>query len=159
MAIYSKVQIDRWRRFLKQRSYKEVSANLGDGRKFKYFLMSQSESPALPDFAIAIRARNLRYGAIFGVSDSLPEEFRKYWAGHEYMETVEFKPSAPNKCLKTLEREIILVPDELQTSYILRRRDFFENLVKYAERKRYDPKDIKNFRASLDRLEELVLIH
>ncbi|HLG25137.1 MAG TPA: hypothetical protein VI564_09465 [Candidatus Nanoarchaeia archaeon] len=158
MAVYSKSQIDRWNHFLKEREYPKISVNLGNGRRFKYFLMDQKENPDLPDFAIAMRARNLSDGTIFGVSDSVPEELRKYWAAHEYMETVELAPKTPNKCLITLEKELSLVPDNLKAGYITRRRDFFENLVAYAVKKRYDETDVENFKASLNRLESLVLV-
>ena len=122
---------------------------------FPYFVLPQSMNQNLQDFALAMVTEDKSH-YLFGVSDSLPEAYRPYWAFHEFVEYVG-EPESPERCVRALERELSIVPNEIKPEYLLRRLTFFQNLVRYASGKpdEYAPKQVNKFQKSLSRLEEL----
>ena len=156
MKKYTKQEIEGSRDFFKSRGYPEVTVELGN-RKFSYFVLPQALEPKLPDFVFRCTGKP-EDGCIFGVSDSVREDFRPYAVAHEIIEFTEVGIDSRNRCLTALEQELSLVPDDLRDEYIGMRFRFFRNLVGYAAGKpdSFTPDDIGEFRQSLGRLEELL---
>lgn len=163
MQTSTKKEIEDTIKYLQQKGYPEVTADLGGNLRFNYFVVSQTENPQLPDFAIAMRGRDIKEGVLLGVSDSLDEKIRKYWAAHEFIEIVQLggellregDNTSTNDCLTASELELSLVPDDIKPGYIKRRIDFFKNLISYAKKNNYPQLDISNFRGSLKKLQDL----
>jgi hypothetical protein len=92
-------------------------------------------------------------GHIIGVSTEVPEEFRKYWAVHEFLE--EDKPQYAGRCLDTLKQELGMVPNVLTGKYIPLRAGFFRGLVDYAKANNYSSEQVEQFTLSRDHLNGL----
>ncbi|MBW2987844.1 hypothetical protein KY336_04815, partial [Candidatus Woesearchaeota archaeon] len=95
-------------------------------------------------------------GYVFGISDNVRKDFRQYAVAHEYIEFTEIGMDTPDRCVKALEEELKLVPEEIKPEYIAMRRRFFKNLIDYCALKPdYTQGDLEEFRKSLNRLDEL----
>jgi hypothetical protein len=92
-------------------------------------------------------------GHLIGVSTEVPEEFRRFWAVHEFLE--EDKPEYKERCLDTLKQERGLVPRADESRYIRVRAEFFRGLVEYARANGYTPEQIEQFTLSRDYLNGL----
>lgn len=154
MKKYSKEEIDRTRAHFENCGFEKVSVVLG-GRTFDYFVLPQSLSPELPDFVFRSTGEQSD-GYVFGISDSVRKDFRKYAVAHEYIEFMELGENK-NRCVSALEEELKLVPAGIKRGYIKMRTDFFDNLIKYctARPDQYTNEEINEFRKSFDRLKEL----
>jgi len=137
-----------------QSGLSEIEIDIG-GRKIKFFVLPASLNKGLPDFALAVVTDD-RSHYVFGVSESVPEPFRKYWAFHEHVEYLE-ELEGPDRCVRTLEQELRLVPEDLKPEYLRRRLAFFRSLADYALSKPEDftPEQIQKYGKSLSKLEEL----
>ena len=102
-------------------------------------------------FAISMKAP--RAGHLIGVSTEVPEDFRRFWAIHEFLE--EDKPEYIERCLDTLKEELTLIPAVLAGRYIPLRMSFFRGLVEYAKANNYTPNQIEQFTLSRDYLNQL----
>lgn len=91
---------------------------------------------------------------LIGCSTEVPEEFRRYWVIHEFLE--ESKPEYREKCLDTLKEELTLIPDVLTEQYIPIRAEFFRGMVEYAKNaKEPSPEFIAQLTLSRDYLNQL----
>ncbi|MBS3074062.1 hypothetical protein J4447_01260 [Candidatus Pacearchaeota archaeon] len=124
--------------------------------RLAYFVMPKSICPELPNFvwqcAVEDDSKDIING-VYGVSEETPEEFRPYPILHEQLELSLQGRICP--CLGALDYELRAVPEELKRRYLPFRRDFFRDLVKYAEEHNYKPIDIAGFRESFKHLDEL----
>jgi len=103
-------------------------------------------------FAFSFKAPTA--GQVVAVSTDVPEEFRKYWAIHEFLE--EDKPEYAGKCVDTLKEEIALVPSIVMARYVPVRAEFFRGLVEYARSvDAYTPEKVKQFALSRDYMNKL----
>jgi hypothetical protein len=110
-----------------------------------------AEAPKL--FAISMKAPTA--GHLIGVSTEVPEEFRKFWAIHEFLE--EDKPDYKERCLDTLKHELALIPRIVEARYIPLRTGFFRGLVDYVKSKpeTYSQNQLEQFTLSRDYLNQL----
>ncbi len=139
-----------------EKGFEKVSVTLGE-RDFSYFVLPQSLEEKLPDFVIRCTGEPSD-GYVLGISDSVDERFRQYAVAHEYIEFTEIGIDAPDRCVRALEEELKLVPDNIKPDYIPMRRDFFAQLIQYcsSQPELYTSADIAEFQKTLTRLEELV---
>jgi hypothetical protein len=155
MEKYSKEQIDGTRKHFRSLGLKEVDVSLGKYR-FSYFVMPQEWESKLTDYVYRCTGEP-KDGYVFGISDHVKEEHRKYVVAHEYIEFNEIGIDTPNRCAKALEEELKLVPDNIKPDYVKMRKDFFKNLISYcSDRPNYTKEDLEEFKGSLSKLEELV---
>ena len=155
MNKYTKEQIDSTIEGFRSRGYSEVKVDLGKGRIFSYFVLPQSLEPRLPHFVFRATGDE-KDGYVFGIADSVPEEFRPYAVLHELVEFTEIGIDTEGRCRGALDIELSLVPDRIKRDYINMKREFFSDLINYCQDKPgYTDEDIKEFRRSLSRLEEL----
>ena len=77
---------------------------------------------------------------------------------HEFIEFTELGIDTSNKCVRALEEELKLVPNDIKLDYENMRRDFFRNLISYCSKlpQFYTKEDLTQFKYNLERLEELV---
>lgn len=86
-------------------------------KKFEYYDLPSSLEPRLPNFVLCLTCEtNREY--LLGVSTSVPEHFRPYWAVHDYIENVEQDNPDSEGCLKALEKELSLVPEIWKRDYL-----------------------------------------
>jgi hypothetical protein len=125
-------------------------ANVG-GACFDYFSAPQKINPELPDYAWFLSDGE---EAVIAVSNRLPREYQNFWAFHELIEATQ--ESGEGKCLRTLKRELALVPEIMKADYLYRRAEFFRNLIEFGRKKKLPKEGIKEFEGSLNHLESLL---
>lgn len=131
MKEYSLADIEATSRYFESQQFPVYEASVGDV-SFKYSVLPQHLAPDLPDFAFRMTHRdpeNKQMTGIYGVSESVPEEMRPYWAAHEVIEFEQIDLETQGRCASAEERILALVPDRLKTDFINRRVTFFDNLV------------------------------
>ncbi|MEK6894670.1 MAG: hypothetical protein AABX10_04355 [Nanoarchaeota archaeon] len=155
MRSFTKEQIETARMTFEEMDFEERKANVG-GMEFRYFVLPQNLQPGLPYFVARMTGRP-EDGSLFGVSDKVPVELRDYPVFHEVMEFAGNQE--PGKCLKTLKRELEIVPQHSLNDYIGYRKRFFRGLIKFIhgekEREHYTLRDMHEFQGSLDYLKSL----
>jgi hypothetical protein len=104
-------------------------------------------------FAISMKAPEA--GHLIAVSTEIPEEFRKFWAIHEFLE--EDKPEYRGRCVDTVREELVLVPEIQKRIYIPLRAGFFRGMVDYARAnsEHFTSAQVENFEMSRDYLNQL----
>lgn len=156
MKTYSIETIDYWRNYFEKQKYPQRKAAI-DGLTFRYYVIPQEQYPELPDFAFRMIGEKINEGHLFGVSASVDDVFRDYWAFHEVVEFLELRDVQEGRCRSALERELKVVPPALLPKYVPRRRDFFERLMAHAQRfpQHYGKEDVAEFQQSLQKLKEM----
>ena len=156
MRQFTKTDIEMARKYFSTHEYPEVSITIG-GQAFSYFELPQSLNPKLPFFAVRLTGASESDGEVYGVAESVPIKYRPFVVAHEVMEFRDRTPEK-DKCVKTLERELNLVPEDIRQDYILMRMTFFRNLINFAKSTPADftEQDVLGFEKSARRLEELV---
>ena len=125
MKKFTKTEIDGTREYFRSQNFHEVEAKLGN-RRFTYFILPQSLEQKLSDFVFRCTGE-LSDGYIFGISDSVKEEYRKYAVAHEFIEFTEIGIHNINRCATALEEELKLVPEDIKKDYLRMRKVFFRN--------------------------------
>ena|SRR3989344_2247725 len=135
-------------------TYQEREVSLGN-RTFRYFVIPQE--PRLPHFVLRMTGDNSD-GHVLGIADSVDERYRPYAVAHEFIEFTEIGIEEPERCIRALEEEIELVPENIRKSYLSMRRDFFRDLIGYCSQQpeHYTQYDLEQFRQNFIRLEELL---
>lgn len=131
MKEFEQSQIQGARAYFEGKSYPAATVEV-TGHSFNYFVIPQEENPALSDFAMRMTRTDPATGAvdgIFGVSDSVPEGLRPYWARHEYIEFTQIGINQKRRCVEAEHQVIQLMPDDLTHRFVQRRIQFFQNLV------------------------------
>lgn len=140
MKEFLQPQIDSAKEFFESQGYPVETSTLGD-LTVSYYVLPQGLNPELPDFAFRMTVTDSQtheVSGIFGVSDSVSEKLRPYWAAHEVIEFVEIGISEIGRCIEAEERVLGLVGQDLNEEYVDKRLAFFENLCKYFEGKLSD---------------------
>lgn len=122
--------------------------NPAGGNPISFLLVSKDREPRLRGFV----GESEGY---FFISDEVPEEYRPYFVYHEHLEFTAFKGEM-GRCLAALKCELGLVPEYLQTEYLVYRRDFFEHLLTFLRLPENDtPAEfLAEIQASFDYLNE-----
>ena len=89
---------------------------------------------------------------LIGCSTEVPEEFRRYWAIHEFLEEPK---DYKGRCVETLNEELELVSSGMKRNYVPIRAEFFRGLVDFARANNYSQEQVEEFTLSRDRLNEL----
>lgn len=157
MKKFTKAEIDGARKYFESKNFQKVGANL-DNLKFTYFVLPQSLEPNLPDFVYRC-AGELPDGYVFGISDSVREDYRQYAVAHEFIEFTKIGIDTTNRCVGALEEELNLVPENIKPGYLIMRKNFFKNLIDYCSKHQdyYTKSDLNEFKKTLDKLRRLVL--
>lgn len=100
MKQHSNEEIEKARSWFQSQSLEEVEATMRNGTKFSYFIMPQTINPSLPHFVFQCASKG---EGVFGISDSVPAEFRKYAVAHEVYES---KGAPRLRCYGALEKEL-----------------------------------------------------
>ncbi len=116
------------------------------GVKFTYYVLPASYA-SLRNFV------GYQDGVLL-ISEETPAEFRPYVLVHEILCRHIFAARAGH-CLRAFQIELMRVPRELHTRYLLFRRDFFRALVAHRASMENDPLR-KEIAATLDALERIV---
>lgn len=114
-----------------------------EGVTVRCFLLPQTLEPALPHFAFQMVTEGFDHTsdecmdavnelAVFGVADSIPEDFRQLIATHEMYEYL-FGMTCPEIAAKEIELSKTL--GSRQAAYLELRCNFFKNLLAYARGK------------------------
>ncbi|MCF7844432.1 MAG: hypothetical protein K9M03_01210 [Kiritimatiellales bacterium] len=156
MKTYSKSEIasnDQWHRV--QGHKKESVAYCGE--TFDYYILPADKCPpALPTAVQRVTGESPEDGTVFAVSENVRENVRQYPVLHEIIEFTEIGIDQQGRCaqasckeLELLNRDTTLTPKDVQ-DYIVMRRDFFRDLIKFVTgNDDYTEDDITEFRASL----------
>ena len=126
------------------------------GETFTCFVLPQSICPKLPHFVrhqVADDRTQIRTPdetSVFGVSDSIPIDFRQFVVIHEIVEYWIGK-----SCGQSTRREIeVMRASGLtlveQSQYIAMRCEFFEGFIGFAKKYGYPPIKIAEFKTSLE---------
>ncbi len=147
-----KNEIENLRNICERNGFELVETSVG-GESFSYYVIPQSMQPNFSDFVIRATGEP-EHGYVLGISDSVPEEHRKYAVFHEYTEFMKIGIDTKDRCVQALEKELEQVPDSIKSEYIARRQDFFKNAIRfcYQDKEHYTQQDIKEFGKSLARL-------
>ena len=154
MKSYSSQDVAKAREWCEIKGFPKV---FDESELIEYYVMPQSINPDFPKFVWA--CANPREG-VFGIADSVNERFRIFPVLHEFLES-KFSESGrdENTCLGVLLSELcaagrVLSPVEFREGYVPFRKDFFDNLVSYAQShpNDYSSGDIEGFRRSRDYL-------
>lgn len=133
MKEFSLPEIEGTREYFKKEGFAVEEARLGD-LYVSYWVVPQKAFADLPDFAMRMTNTNPETSevlGIFGVSDSVPQELRPYWAAHEIIEFTQIGINTKKRCVSAEEGVVGLVPDGLKDAYIAKRTEFFTNLVEF----------------------------
>lgn len=131
-----------------------------DGVSFSYYVVPQEKNPALPDFAMRMTHTDPQTGEmtdeLFGVSNSVPETLRDYWALHEVLEFREIGINTEGRCQQSEARVLEVIPEELTHEYIRRRIEFFQRLIPMFETNPdwFSKEDIEEAQTTLALLEQ-----
>ncbi|MBW3003577.1 hypothetical protein KY328_01740 [Candidatus Woesearchaeota archaeon] len=134
---------------------KPISVQVGD-YKFEYYVVPQHLEKKLKDFVM--RATNKGPDYVLAISDSVPEPHRPYAVAHEFVEFKVLDNETEDRCVKALEIELSLVPEDIKPEYMKRRRDFFFSLIDYfkSNPNDYTPEDVEQVEKNYKRLDQLV---
>lgn|SRR3989344_3964666 len=157
MGPITKSQIDLARNYFREHAlYPEIQTAI-NGIALDYFIFPQSLKPDIPNFVYSLVSDD-RQSYLFGVSDSLREDFRRYFVFHEYVEFIELEKDSKDSCLKALEKEIMLVPRNLLSDYLTIRKEFFEALINSAiiNSDMYPRQDIQKYQKSKQRIDQML---
>ena len=156
MKQFTESEINQARSYFKEQEFAEIQVTLGE-HSFSYFVLPQSLEPNLPDFVYRCTGQDPD-DYVLGISDSIEERFRQYAVAHEFIEFTQIGINTKDRCVKALEKELELVPEDIKPDYIQMRLNFFRNLIQYcsAQPEFYTKTDIKEFQQSLRKLTELV---
>ena len=154
MKKYAKCEIDQAREYFHGQGFQEESAML-DKRAFTYFVLPQAIEPNLPDFVYRCTG-DPSDGYVFGISDSVRKDFRKYAVCHEFIEFTEIGLETQGRCRNALSEELGLVPEGIKPEYISMRKNFFANLLDYCSKQpdNYTQADIDEFKGTLSELNQ-----
>lgn len=132
-----------------------------EGERFTCFVLPLAMCPALPDFArqaVSDDRSNISCpddASVFGVCETIPEEFRRFVALHEIL---EYWIGGCCGAVALLEAKALMdsaIAPPRQIDYLRMRRNFFNLLVPYAIEHRYAAHKIEEFQASLKVFERL----
>ena len=160
MKKYTEQDIYKTRRNFRLRKFPEFRRVTVGPHRVDFFELPNFLEPLLPHFVFRCTG-NSKYNYVLAISKSVPEEHRKYWIAHEYVEFVK-DPEHPVRCVHALEAELSLVPEKMKSGYLTLRKEFFAALIPYCKKKleeetgEYTTADIQEFQKSLNKLEELV---
>lgn len=159
MRVFTKEEIEERRRQFRSEGFREKSAEVGDLR-FSYFVIPQELNRDLPHFTFRMTGKNKEDSAIYGIADSVREDFRPYAVAHEVIEFSQIGVDVEGRCVKALEKEISLVPEDIKGEYLAMRKEFFDRLIPYASSDpSYTKEDVHEFRGSLEKLDEILFKH
>jgi len=159
METFTKEEIEERKRQFRSKGFREESAEVGDLR-FSYFVIPQELNPDLPHFAYRMTGKNKDDGFIYGIADSVREDFRPYAVAHEVIEFSQIGIDVEGRCAMALEKEISLIPEDIKGEYLAMRREFFDRLIAYASSNNsYTKDDIREFRGSLEKLDGILFEH
>lgn len=133
MKEFPQPQIDSTQRYFETQGFLVETKQLGD-LTVSYFVLPQALNPDLQDFALRMTRTDVQtheVSGIFGVSDSVPQELRPYWAAHEIIEFLQIGISEKSRCVEAEERVIGLINLDFKNEYIERRTVFFDNLFNF----------------------------
>ncbi len=155
MKFFNKTEIENTRSSFEGKKFPRETLLLHDFF-IDCYVLPQSINPELPDFILRMTSKSKRH-YLFGISESVPQPFRQYAVAHEVMEFLTIGIETPHRCVRALEKELILVPEEMKPEYMEMRRRFFGNLIPYASRQPayFTPQDLEEFQDSFRRLTEL----
>ncbi len=88
------------------------------------------------------------------ISDEVPENYRNPMVFRELTE-FELLQNESDRCLKALNAELEIVPENLRKDYVLFRREVFESLIDYFKHYQPDSPFISEAGKSLDKLKTL----
>lgn len=143
---------------------KQSSVQYG-GRTYPYYLIPKEVvPPELPNAVMRLTPTHdeLRKSdapeaiSLFGVSETVPERFRKFCVLHEIYEFVYVGQGCAGRCARAAEEEISLLMADAalnegdHNEYLRMRLKFFTDLISYAKKnpKLYTAADIDEFQAS-----------
>ncbi|MCR4264398.1 MAG: hypothetical protein NUV98_06810 [Candidatus Roizmanbacteria bacterium] len=163
MKQYEQSEIDQTRGYFERQEFPVEEVNV-EGIAVPYFVIPQELMPSLPDFAFRMTRTDPEAGnvvGIFGVSDSVPEELRTYWALHEIIEFMQIGIDQEGRCAQAEELVVAQIPVEHAAAYIEKRKVFFEKLCIFfqseldAQTGSYTEEDLHEAEASLHFLNSL----
>ena len=156
MKKFSKAEIEGCRDSFREQEYPEITVLLG-GREFTYFELPPELNIALPNYCLRVTGEPSD-GYVLGVSTDVKKIWRPRPVLHEYIEFMEIGIDTPDRCIRALEEELRYAPHHKAQEYLLMRREFFKNLIPFAENspEYFTQNDIHEFQQSLNRLEQLV---
>ncbi|MBI2044187.1 hypothetical protein HYT24_02375 [Candidatus Pacearchaeota archaeon] len=125
---------DQRKEFVKRKYQLHVHTNLG-GRLLSYYIVPQDYYSPLPDFIIRA-TNNSTKNYVIGVSDSVPQELRPFFALAEYVEFVEMRLRQRGRVMAAEEEIMKVIPTYLRSAYIERKIRLYE---KELELDRKDP--------------------
>lgn len=157
MLKYTKEQIEAQKKRFEDAGYPLIKANV-EGVSFRYFILPQSLEPNLINFVSRMTGEIYEDGKVYGISDSVREEFRPYAVFHEIIEFGLLGIDHPDRCTKALNLETSAVPDEFREEYFTMRRDFFRDLIGYGSKfpKSYTQDDIRQWLENAEKLDKLL---
>lgn len=164
MHEFTPQQIEATKRYFEVERFAVERTQIG-GIAVEYFVIPQSQNPALPDFALRMTHTNDtgEVFGIFGVSNSIPSPLRPYVALHEIVEFTEIGIKTQNRCVTAEQRVLSLIPENLRDEYIQRRILFFSKLISFFRDEiekspdSYDKEDISEAQSTLALLIETSL--
>lgn len=152
MKTFTKEEIDMKRSKYRSEGFKEENGFFGD-LEFSYFVIPQELNPNLPDFVMRMTGKNKEDGAIYGIANSVREDFRPYAVAHEAIEFEEIGLDKKGRCAEAVRKELDLVPDKMKGDYIKMRTEFFRNLVLFSSATDgYTKEDVDEFKGSFFQL-------
>ncbi len=156
MHTFTKEDIDKARFYFRNQNFQEVDTTLGN-RRFNYFVLPQSMEPKLLNFVMRMTGK-LEDGYVLGISDNVDSKYRAYAVAHEYIEFMEIGIDTPDRCVKALEEELKLVPENILPEYVAMRAKFFRDLIAFctAQPKYYTKEDLTQFQRNALKLEKIL---
>lgn len=159
MRVFTKDEIEERRRQFMSEGFREESVEVGDLR-FSYFVMPQELNRDLPHFTFRMTGKNKEDSAVYGIADSVREDFRLYAVAHEVIEFSQIGIDVEGRCVKALEKEISFVPEDIKGEYLVMRKEFFDRLITYTSSDpSYTKEDVREFRGSLEKLDGILFEH
>lgn len=164
MKEFSSQAIEQTKSFLEGKNFPVENSKVGN-LEVSYWIIPQSLNPTLPDFAFRMTNTDSATGevlGIFGVSESVPQELRPYWAAHEIIEFTQIGIGKEGRCEEAEKTVVNLLPDNLRRQYIDKRILFFSNLVNFFQQELikstedYTENDVKEAQDSLAYLQSLI---
>lgn len=159
MQEFSPQQIQAAKAYFEGQKYPVTSSQVGDF-SLRFFTIPQAQEPRLTDFALRMTGRNPETGfmeGLYGVSDSVPEHLRPWWALHEQIEFEYIGIDEKNRCARAEATVLQFIPPELRAEYIIRRAGFFDKLKEYfgANQGPYTQADIDEAQGTLEYLQSI----
>ncbi len=132
MKEFSPQEIQGAKSYFEGQQFPVTSSQLGDFST-RFYTLPQALEPRLPDFAFRMTGPSEEgvTEGIYGVSESVPEPLRPWWALHELVEFELLGIDAKDRCARAEATVLQSITPELRADYIIRRTDFFKNLIEY----------------------------